>query len=73
MTLPPLETTTTTTTTTTTIPAERFYTVQSGDILAVIASERGVTVEAIVELNALESPDDIQAGQVLEIPPNVRE
>jgi len=39
----------------------------------VIASERGVTVEAIVELNALESPDDIQAGQVLEIPPNVRE
>ena len=73
MTLPPLETTTTTTTTTTTIPQERFYTVQSGDILAVIASERGVTVEAIVELNQLESADDIQAGQVLEIPPNVQE
>jgi LysM repeat protein len=73
MTLPPLETTTTTTTTTTTIPQERFYTVQSGDILAVIAAERGVTVEAIVELNGLESPDAIQAGQVLEIPANVRE
>ncbi|MGA9277735.1 LysM peptidoglycan-binding domain-containing protein [Ilumatobacter sp.] len=72
MTLPPLETTTTTTTTTTTIPQERFYTVQSGDILAVIASQRGVTVEAIVELNALESPDAIQAGQVLEIPANVQ-
>jgi LysM repeat protein len=72
-TLPPLETTTSTTTTTTTIPTERFYTVQSGDILAVIASERGVTVEAIVELNGLESPDEIRAGDVLEIPPNVRE
>ncbi len=72
-TLPPLETTTTTTTTTTTVPVERFYTVQRGDILAVIALERGVTVEAIVELNDLASPDAIQAGQVLEIPANVRE
>ncbi len=72
-TLPPLETTTTTTTTTTTVPVERFYTVQRGDILAVIATERGVTVEAIVELNDLVSADAIQAGQVLEIPPNVRD
>jgi LysM repeat protein len=72
-TLPPLETTTTTTTTTTTVPVERFYTVQRGDILAVIAAERGVTVDAIVELNDLASPDAIQAGQVLEIPPNVRD
>jgi LysM repeat protein len=71
MTLPPLETTTTTTTTTTTIPKERFYTIQRGDILAVIASEKGVTVEAIVELNDnIDSPDDIQAGQVIEIPEN---
>lgn len=70
MTLPPLETTTTTTTTTTTISQERFYTVQSGDILAIIAGQRQVTVESIVELNGLASPDDIQAGQVLEIPPN---
>ncbi|MFT4659238.1 MAG: LysM repeat protein [Candidatus Aldehydirespiratoraceae bacterium] len=70
-TLPPLETTTTTTTTTTTIPIERFYTVQRGDILAVIASDRGVTVAAIVELNDLSSPDAIQAGQVLEIPQNI--
>ncbi len=72
-TLPPLETTTTTTTTTTTVPSERFYTVQRGDILAVIAAERGVTVESIVELNELTSADAIYAGQVLEIPPNVRE
>ena len=70
-TLPPLETTTTTTTTTTTIPIERFYTIQSGDILAIIAAERGVTVESIVELNdSIDSPDDIQAGQVIEIPAN---
>ncbi len=73
MTLPPLETTTTTTTTTTTVPSERFYTVQPGDILAIIASERGVTVEAIVELNGLASPDEIRAGDVLEIPPTTRE
>lgn len=70
-TLPPLETTTTTTTTTTTIPIERFYTIQSGDILAVIAAERGVTVDAIVALNDnIDSADDIQAGQVIEIPAN---
>ena len=70
MTLPPLETTTTTTTTTTTIPRERFYTVQRGDILAVIANERGVTIESIVILNGLENQDAIQAGQILEIPEN---
>jgi len=70
MTLPPLETTTTTTTTTTTIPLERFVTVERGDILAVIANEQGVTVDAIVELNDLDSPNDIQAGQVLEMPEN---
>jgi LysM repeat protein len=70
MTLPPLETTTTTTTTTTTIPRERFYTVQRGDILAVIANERGVTIESIVVLNGLENQDAIQAGQILEIPEN---
>ena len=70
-TLPPLETTTTTTTTTTTVPQERFYTIQRGDILAVIAADRGVTVDAIVELNDnIDSPDDIQAGQVIEIPAN---
>lgn len=68
MTLPPLETTTTTTTTTTTIPQERFYTVESGDILTIIAAERGVTVQSIVDLNDLSSEDAIFAGQVLEIP-----
>lgn len=43
---------------------------QRGDILAVIAAEQGVTVESIVELNDLASPDAIQAGQVLEMPEN---
>ena len=70
--LPPIITTTSTTTTTTTVPQDRFYTVQRGDILAVIAATYGVTIESIVEMNQLDNPDDIQAGQVLEIPPNVR-
>ena len=68
-TLPPLQTTTTTTTTTTTIPVERFYTVQKGDILTVIAAQRGVTVAAILEANPqLANEDSIQAGQTIEIP-----
>ncbi len=71
-TLPPLETTTTTSTTTTTISRDRFYTVERGDILAVIAAKYEVTIESIVELNDLDNQDDIQAGQVLEIPENVR-
>jgi len=67
--LPPIVTTTpTTTTTTTTLPPEDIlYVVQSGDSLTAIAERFGVTVNAIVERNALAS-DAIQAGQELEIP-----
>ena len=72
-TLPPIQTTTSTTSTTSTIPNDRFYTIQRGDTLAVIAAEFRVTVQAIVELNGLDNPDDIQAGQTIEIPSNVRE
>ena len=72
-TLPPIQTTTSTTSTTSTIPNDRFYTIQRGDTLAVIAANFRVTVQAIVELNGLNNPDDIQAGQTIEIPPNVRE
>ncbi len=71
-TLPPIQTTTSTTSTTTTIPNDRFYTIQRGDTLAVIAARFQVTVESIVELNGLANPDDIQAGQTIEIPANVR-
>lgn len=68
--LPPIRTTiaSTTTTTTTLPPGDVVYVVQSGDALQRIAERFGVTVEAIVERNALASPDAIQAGQRLEIP-----
>ena len=68
--LPPIQTTTptTTTTTTTVAPADFIYVVQSGDTLGKIAERFNVTIVAIVERNGLSSPDDIQAGQSLEIP-----
>lgn len=71
--LPPIRTTTpTTTTSTTTIPlGQRFYTIQRGDTLAAIAASFQVPVAAIVDLNGLENPDDIQAGQTIEIPAGV--
>lgn len=71
-TLPPIQTTTSTTTTTTTIPNDRFYTIQRGDTLFLIADQFRVTVDAIVELNGLADPNDIEAGQTIEIPANVR-
>jgi len=71
--LPPIRTTTpTTTTTSTTIPpGQRFYTIKSGDTLAAIAASFQVPVVAIVDLNGLDNPDDIQAGQTIEIPAGV--
>ena len=68
--LPPIQTTvpTTTTTTTTVAPGDFLYVVQSGDTLGKIAERFSVTIPAIVERNGLSSPDDIQAGQSLEIP-----
>jgi LysM repeat protein len=71
--LPPIRTTTpTTTTTTTTLPAgQRFYTIKQGDTLAAIADSFQVPVVAIVDLNGLDNPDDIQAGQTIEIPAGV--
>ncbi len=71
--LPPIVTTvpTTTTTTTTIPPGQRFYTVKQGDTLGKIAAGFEVTVQSIVDVNKLESPDAIQAGQTLEIPSGV--
>ena len=72
-TLPPIRTTIAiTTTTSTTVPAgQRFYVIQSGDTLGTIAAAFEVTVQSIVELNGLANPDDIQAGQTIEIPSGV--
>ncbi len=71
--LPPIVTTiaTTTTTSTTIPPGQRFYTVKQGDTLGKIAASFEVTVQSIVDLNKLVSPDAIQAGQTLEIPSGV--
>ena len=68
--LPPIQTTvpSTTTTTTTVAPSDFLYVVQPGDTLGKIAERFSVTIPAIVERNGLSSPDDIQAGQSLEIP-----
>ena len=47
------------------------YTVKQGDTLGKIAAGFEVTVQSIVDLNKLASPDAIQAGQTLEIPAGV--
>jgi LysM repeat protein len=49
-------------------PSPISYTVKRGDRLRDIAAQFGVTVDAIVQLNNLENPDRIEAGQVLLIP-----
>ena len=46
------------------------YVVKSGDSLAQIASEYGVTVMAIAAANGIENPSQIRAGQRLVIPTN---
>ena len=68
--LPPIQTTvpSTTTTSTTVAPSDFIYVVQPGDTLGKIAERFSVTVQSIVERNALASADAIQAGQSLEIP-----
>jgi LysM repeat protein len=72
-TLPPIRTTIAlTTTTSTTVPAgQQFYVIKPGDTLGTIAAVLGVTVQSIVDLNGLANPDDIQAGQTIEIPTGV--
>ena len=73
-TLPPIATTTSTTTIPgTTIPAgvRQVWIVESGDTLASIAAATGSTVALISELNGIDNPDSIQAGQTIEIPAGV--
>jgi len=67
--LPPIRTTTTTSTTTTVPDPNRyFYEVKPGDTLFAIGSYFQVPMSEIVALNNLEDADDIQVGQMLEIP-----
>lgn len=71
-TLPPIATTSTTTTTvfvTTTIVYVK-HTVQPGETLFIIADAYGVTMDELIEINEIENPDYIQAGEVLLVPSN---
>ncbi len=72
-TLPPIRTTIaiTTTTSTTVPPGQKVYEIKPGETLGIIAASFQVTVQSIVELNGLENPDDIQAGQLIEIPTGI--
>ena len=48
-----------------------IYVVQTGDNLALIATKLNSTIEAIVEENELENPNDIRVGQQLNVPVNL--
>lgn len=48
---------------------EVTYTIQSGDTLSVIAAKFDTTVDRLVELNSIENPNLIYAGDVLIIQP----
>lgn len=45
----------------------RTYTVQAGDTLSAIAATFGVSVDSLVEINNIDNPDLIYAGQVLRL------
>lgn len=49
-------------------PTPVTYTVQSGDTLAQIAQDHGVTVNALIEANDIADPARIEVGQVFVIP-----
>ena len=70
-TLPPIATTTSSTvlltTTTTWVPVT--YEIQPGDRLGDIADQFGVDIEKLAVLNGITNRDDIEAGDVLDIPP----
>lgn len=69
-TLPPILTLPTTVPTTVgpSTTAPRYYEVQRGDTLFNIADAFSLPIPAIMELNGIEDQNDIQAGQILELP-----
>jgi LysM repeat protein len=68
-TLAAIQTTTTVPTTTPpTTTQPRFYEVQPGDTLTEIAAAFGLPIPAIMEKNNIANPDQIYAGQILELP-----
>lgn len=59
---------TTTTIFITTTTVQKFYTVQRGDTLFKIAKAFQVRLADLQAVNGITNPDDIQAGQELQIP-----
>jgi LysM repeat protein len=53
----------------TTTTLAQFYEVQQGDTLFGIAQQFGVDLNELITVNSILNPDDIQAGQKLQIPP----
>ncbi len=49
-------------------PTPHTYIVQSGDTMNAIASELGVSIEALMAANDLVDPDTLAAGQILLVP-----
>jgi LysM repeat protein len=45
------------------------YTIQAGDTFSSIAAEIGTSVEALEAVNPGVNPDDLQVGQVINLPP----
>jgi|SRR6478735_1899245 len=69
--LPPLTAATTTTSTlATTTTQPRYYVVQRGDSISSIAAAFGVSSQELIALNGITNPDQIQAGQTLQLPPS---
>lgn len=69
-TLAPIQTTSSvpiTVLTATTVP--QYYEVQRGDTLTEIAVAFGLPVVAIMQMNGMTDPNDVQAGQILALPP----
>lgn len=48
--------------------APKRYTVEEGDTLGTIAQDHNTSLQRIMELNQLEDPDNLSAGQILLIP-----
>ena len=63
----PAATTTVETSTTTTQPAKRFYTIQAGDTLDIVAAKYGKTVDDLVTLNPGVDPHALRIGQKIRV------
>ena len=48
---------------------ERIHVVKSGDTVSGIAAQYGVSIQAIIDANNLENPNNLSIGQELIIPP----